>query len=153
MACWLFGTKPSNAQFLSIWHLQWYFLDKNILENVYKIMVISFGPPGAPYGAEGLIFQVKPRLIWCKYFLWGNDLLKFQNISGNLLHKSVKWINSLWPNDTIWRHRSGSTLAQIMAWCLTAPSHYLNQCWLIISKVLWHSSEGIIMRRSEDTNQ
>ena len=40
-----------------------------------------------------------------------------------------------------------------MACCLTAPSHYLNQCWLIISKVLWHSSEGIIMRRSEDTNQ
>ena len=27
----------------------------------------------------------------------------------------------------------------------------LNQCWLIISKVLWHSSEGIIMRRSEDS--
>ena len=29
-----------------------------------------------------------------------------------------------------------------MACCLTAPSHYLNQCWLIISKVYWHSSEG-----------
>ena len=40
-----------------------------------------------------------------------------------------------------------------MACCLTAPSHYLNLCWLIISKVLWHLSEGIIMRRSEDTNQ
>ena len=49
--------------------------------------------------------------------------------------------------------RSGSTLAHVMVCCLTAPSHYLNQCWLIISKVLWHSSEGIIMRRSEDTNQ
>ena len=24
----------------------------------------------------------------------------------------------------------GSTLAQVMACCLTAPSHYLNQCWL-----------------------
>ena len=32
-----------------------------------------------------------------------------------------------------------------MACCLTAPSHYLNQCWLIISKVLWHSSEDIIV--------
>ena len=29
-----------------------------------------------------------------------------------------------------------------MACCLTAPSHYLNQCWLIISKVSWHSFEG-----------
>ena len=29
-----------------------------------------------------------------------------------------------------------------MAWCLTAPSYYLNQRWLIISKVWWHSTEG-----------
>ena len=49
--------------------------------------------------------------------------------------------NSLWPSDAIRRHRSGSTLAQVMACCLTAPSHYLNQCWLVISKVLWHWSE------------
>ena len=48
-------------------------------------------------------------------------------------------IKSLWPSDTIWRHRSWSTLAQVMACCLTAPSHYLNQCWLITSKVQWHS--------------
>ena len=27
-----------------------------------------------------------------------------------------------------------------MPCCLTAPSHYLNQFWLPISKVLWHSS-------------
>ena len=26
-------------------------------------------------------------------------------------------VNSLWPSDVIWQHRSGSTLAQIMAWC------------------------------------
>ena len=40
------------------------------------------------------------------------------------------------PSDAIWWHKSMSTLAQVMAWCLTAPSHYLNQCWLIISRVL-----------------
>ena len=51
-------------------------------------------------------------------------------------------IDSLWPSDAIWRYRSGSTLAQVIACCLTAPSHYLNQCWLIINKVQWHSSEG-----------
>ena len=64
-----------------------------------------------------------------------------------------RWIHSLWPSDTIWRQWSGSTMAQVMACCLTAQSHYLNQCWLIISKVTWHSSEGIIMTASEDTNQ
>ena len=62
-------------------------------------------------------------------------------------------INSMWPSKAIRRLRTEWTLAQVMACCLTAPSHYLNQCWLIISKVLWYSSEGIIMRRSEDTNQ
>ena len=29
-----------------------------------------------------------------------------------------------------------------MAWCLMAPSHYLNQCWLIIYKAQWHTSLG-----------
>ena len=33
-------------------------------------------------------------------------------------------------------------MAQAMACCLTAPSHYLNQCWLIIRRVLWHSSDN-----------
>ena len=28
--------------------------------------------------------------------------------------------------DAICRHRSGSTLAQVMPWCLTAPSHYID---------------------------
>ena len=49
-------------------------------------------------------------------------------------------IYSLWPSDVIWRHRTGSTKAQVMACCLMAPSHYLNQCWFLISDVSWHSS-------------
>ena len=36
--------------------------------------------------------------------------------------------NSLGPSDAIWQQISGSPLAQEMACCLTAPSHYLNQC-------------------------
>ena len=50
-------------------------------------------------------------------------------------------VNSLWPSDAKWQQGSRSTLVQVMACCLMAPSHYLNQCWLIISKVQWHSSE------------
>ena len=41
---------------------------------------------------------------------------------------------------------SGSTMAQVMACRLTAPSHYLNQCWLLISKVQWHPSESNFTR-------
>ena len=33
-----------------------------------------------------------------------------------------------------------------MAWCLTTPSHYLNQRWLTISVVQWHSYEGSFTR-------
>ena len=51
-------------------------------------------------------------------------------------------VNSLRPSDAIWRQWSWTTLAQVMACCLTAPSHYLNQCWLIIRGVLWHTSES-----------
>ena len=60
--------------------------------------------------------------------------------------------NSLWSSDAIWRQGSGSTLAQVMACCLTAPSHYLNQCWLITSKVQWHSSGGNFTRDTSASN-
>ena len=48
----------------------------------------------------------------------------------------IQCLNSLWPSDAIWRQGSRSTLVQVMTCCLTAPSHYLNQCWLIITKCL-----------------
>ena len=53
------------------------------------------------------------------------------------------WLHSLWPHDAIWWHRSGSTLAQLMACCLMAPSHYLNQCWLMIIEVQWQTPYAI----------
>ena len=56
---------------------------------------------------------------------------------------------AMWPSDAIWWYRHGSTLAQVMACCLTAPIHYLNQCWLITSEVLWHSHEDNFTRNAE----
>ena len=68
-------------------------------------------------------------------------------IQGLFSHSvSQDYINSFRPGDAILRHRSGSTLAQVMASCLQAPSHYLHSCLLIISKVVWHSSEGNFIR-------
>ena len=60
----------------------------------------------------------------------------------SVIFKLILWINSLRPSDAIWRQWSWTTLAQVMACCLTAPSHYLNQCWLITRGVLWHTSES-----------
>ena len=42
----------------------------------------------------------------------------------------------------IWRYRS--TVAQEMAFCMTAPSRYPNQCWHIISEALWQSFEDTV---------
>ena len=39
-----------------------------------------------------------------------------------------KWLILLWSGDTIWQHRSGSALAQVMACCLMALTHHMNQC-------------------------
>ena len=75
----------------------------------------------------------------------GRNELAYQKILKIIPWKHpFHWIifNSLRPSDAIWWYRSGSTLAQVMAWCLTAPSHYLNQCWQIISEVIRHLHEG-----------
>ena len=58
------------------------------------------------------------------------------------------YINSLIPGDALWHLENLSTLVQVKAWCLTAPSHYLNHCWvIIINEVLRDSLEGILFIR------
>ena len=54
------------------------------------------------------------------------NMLKILDIHARLI---PNFVLSLGPSDAIWRQRSGSTVAQEMACCLTAPSHYLNQCY------------------------
>ena len=57
----------------------------------------------------------------------------------SLINNRPALVDSSWPSHVIWWHKSGSTLALIMACCLMVPSHYMNQCWFLISEVLWHS--------------
>ena len=46
---------------------------------------------------------------------------------------TMKRVNrSPWSSDAIWHHITLSVLVHAIACCLTAPSYYLNQCWLII---------------------
>ena len=54
--------------------------------------------------------------------------------------------------DATWQHRPGSTLAQIMACCLTSPSHYLNQCWLFVKGFVWHSAESNFIQHAHALN-
>ena len=55
------------------------------------------------------------------------------NGPANIVHT---YFNSLRP------HKSRSTLAQVRACCLMAANPFLNQCWLLIKGVLWHSPES-----------
>ena len=50
-----------------------------------------------------------------------------------------RWVNSLWPSDAMWQHRSGSIFTQVIASRQMVPSHYLKLCWQI---VLWYSPDG-----------
>ena len=79
------------------------------------------------------IYYICICLHWFGYCSW----VKYQlsKFVGRLLYP-------LSLGDTIWRHRYESTLAQVMACCLTAPSHYMNQCWFIIKGV-----HGVHLRR------
>ena len=45
-----------------------------------------------------------------------------------------------------------STLTQMRTFCLTALGHNLNQCWLIISEVLWYSPEGNFTGNAQHIN-
>ena len=50
----------------------------------------------------------------------------------NICVNQPQRVNSMGFSDAMWWHRSWSTLIQIRACCMRAPSHYLNQCSLII---------------------
>ena len=39
-----------------------------------------------------------------------------------------------------------------MAFRLTAPSHYLYQCWLTIAEILWHIFHGNVYLNTQNTN-
>ena len=55
--------------------------------------------------------------------------------------KGCSALNTLIPiSGDIWQHKYGSTLAQAMIYCLTAPIHHKNQCLFVINGVLWYTS-------------
>ena len=101
----------------------------------YNTSFISIHANDQPFGRKHTItgkwkwitqWVPKSSVVWLKYTSYQQQLLIEMN-----------WMSiySWRPSDAIWQHRSVSTLAQVMACCLTAPSHYLNQGWFIISKV------------------
>ena len=60
-------------------------------------------------------------VVELKYVSWGYRGVKW--LRKQCCENNKTFINSLWPSETICRHKSGSTFAQIMTCCLRAPSH------------------------------
>ena len=78
-----------------------------------------------------------------RFHIWWFDAVRSETNKSEWYHHwntwiiGIRWVNSLWPSDDIGRQTSWSTLVQVMACCLMAPSHYLNQCLLTINEI-WH---------------
>ena len=99
--------------------------------NIIQCLICSVGA-----------FTRKCKNTYSICFLYSEYEIWISNFIQHIPQQSQAKFNSLWPSAVIWRQGSRSTLAQVMAWCLMAPSHYLNQFWLIISEALWHSPDS-----------
>ena len=89
------------------------------------------------------------REIWLYSFLTTFEYTSLLDYVINMNRIYCKCIHSLWHSNAIWWHRSGSTQAQVMTCCLTAPGHYLIQCWIITACVLWLSPVDNFTRSDE----
>ena len=101
--------------------------------------------------AQGMIFFL--HYVYWHQWLWINLCW-----SDDVIHNGhpgrffgTAQINLCWPIDAIWRHKTWSTLVQVIAFSLTAASHFRNKCWLI-SEVVWHSPKGNVTGNAQGTS-
>ena len=68
------------------------------------------------------------------FLIWGR-ILSFV--------KFISKINSFSPSGILWRHRSGTILARVMACCMTVPRHYphLSYTHFVTNKIQFGLSE------------
>ena len=102
-----------------------------------------------PHGCEVRWIHWIERQIWLDLMLncWAlttdvsADMFLVNKLPEMCIWHTVYLINfnSLWLMMPYGIMELKSALVRVMAWCLTAPSHYPNQCWLIISSALHHS--------------
>ena len=81
------------------------------------VQIMAWHRPGKKPLSEPMVVKLLTHICvyWCIY-----------------LSLSLNELTHFLSTDTMWQNRLGSTLA-----------HYLNQCWLTIKGVPWHSPEGI----------
>ena len=104
------------------------------------------------YGLLKIVVQFWLKLIYFRSFLLEQRLQNDMCVCIWL----PKWyrgglVNSLWPSDAIWQQGSRSTVVQVVACCLTAPSHYLNQCWLSSLRSSYVHLRAILLEISQQS--
>ena len=82
--------------------------------------------PGIHIWDPNLIITVPADVLAGWHLCWAINSYHADYRVASRIHVVSFWaffaMNSLWPSDAIQRHKSGSILAQIMAWRLTAPT-------------------------------
>ena len=74
--------------------------------------------------------------IWNPWWKLNTNLNWKKNALPEVDKYSLKF-NLFWTSDdVIWCYQDQSSLAQVMTCCLMAPSHYVNQCWLISNETM-----------------
>ena len=146
--CWnIVNWTPGNRIQWNLNRNSYIFIQENALENVvWKMAAILSRPQCVNFGHGWVITSHRKLLLLSHNQELSIKINRTSHPGGPILvaitgtnHNQIGMLsfNSLWPSGTIW-----STLAQVIAWWLTAPSHYLNQCWLPINKILWDSFQG-----------
>ena len=142
-----------------IWSIWWLLLSTTLFKtsNQFHRKVNQLFNPLLPsdcdsirwYSSGGTKPLLEPMLTYHQESpgtsFWGQfHKHQSQKVTGNLLIRCYSYLQGanelthyhcpLRPRDTIWWHRFGSSLAQVMACCLTATSHYLNQCCISLQR-------------------
>ena len=103
----------------------------------------------AHYKVLHVVFEIHNSLkIECKYPFFAYVGCKMLTI----LFKPG-CVNSLWPYNAIWRHRSGSILDQVMSCCLTAPSHFRLPLHDKLTRNLARSTVNVVCGSVESNGQ
>ena len=119
----------------------------SLIAHCYYSIFIDFPlPVNLVYCHDQL--SLNRRLSWVGTFKDTEGVIIMMcSLDAHFCHNNI--VNSLWPSGAIRWQRSGSTLAQVMACCLMAPSRYLNQ-WLLISQFLWPSYQSNFTRSADE---
>ena len=80
-----------------------------------------------PFQVEWCIYHLVHYIVVGSMMIYKQERVETMSMECG----STKYLiaNSLWSSDAIWCYGPESTLGQVIACCLTAISHYLNQCW------------------------